>query len=211
MITTIYSKSRKLFPFALVAFAIAILASCSSSNQFASSFGKRKYTTGHFSDPVAKVKTDNKPGISNTIVQTTNGTNNAVASNNVLTKTEKTVVKVPFSAQKNKPQVAKTTSTPNPVGLVIAKTPLVNSSDNVSLKESSNYQASQMASSSGYDGGNSGGRHHYLGAFFICLLLWLLFGLIYLITLGPLVGFLAVICFIAAVVYFILWLVTLAS
>jgi hypothetical protein len=40
---------------------ITFLVSCSSSNQLASSFGKRKYMKGHFSDPVSSIKGKLKP------------------------------------------------------------------------------------------------------------------------------------------------------
>ncbi len=58
MITKNKLKIRNFLPLLVVASAVMFLASCSSGNKFASSFNKRHYTKGHFSDPVAKVKTD---------------------------------------------------------------------------------------------------------------------------------------------------------
>jgi hypothetical protein len=52
-----FTKIRMLFPYLGIVVAAGILASCGSSNQFASHFSKRKYTKGIFLDPVAKVKT----------------------------------------------------------------------------------------------------------------------------------------------------------
>ena len=88
MITKIYSQSRKLFPFALVAFAVAMLASCSST-QVASSFSKRKYTNGRFSDPVAKVKTDFKRSNTTTVSLPATQTDNGIVTNNQVAKNKK--------------------------------------------------------------------------------------------------------------------------
>ncbi len=75
----------KNFQFAVAMTAIAgMLASCSSTNQFASSFGKRKYTKGYYVDAPSSVK---EVVSSNKTVLIAKNNNLTVKENPVSTKT----------------------------------------------------------------------------------------------------------------------------
>jgi len=59
MILTKFIKVQKLFKVLFLLGLVGFFAYCTSSNnKMASSFSKRKYTKGHFSDPVAKANLD---------------------------------------------------------------------------------------------------------------------------------------------------------
>jgi hypothetical protein len=217
MFTTIYSKSRKLFPIALVAFAVAMLASCSSSNQFASSFSKRKYTPGHFSDPVAKVKQGN----ANTATAAIIVDNKVEANNTLLTKNEKATVKTNFSTPakpanvKNDKPVATALKTLKQHVFGITKAP-VNTSSNLSLQQTSTIQDTPAYGDHG--GGGDRPHHHYLLDCLLCLLLWLVFIILAAASAvggsGAGLGLFAILAYIAAIaalVFFILWIVEIAS
>lgn len=61
MNTNNFATVKKIFIFTLFCIGVTMLSYCTSSGgRGASSFAKRKYTKGHFSDPVAKVKTQYK-------------------------------------------------------------------------------------------------------------------------------------------------------
>src|SRR5271154_1061058 len=66
-----HSKIIRFSQFILLFGAITFLSYCTSSPKTASNFGKRKYTKGHFSNPVAKVKTEYNPSINNYTVTST--------------------------------------------------------------------------------------------------------------------------------------------
>ena len=225
MLTTIYSKSGKLFPIALVVFAIAFLASCSSSNQFASSFSKRKYTNGHFSDPVAKVKASDKPGNYNSSNLNTRVTNNLVANNAVIHQNQEKAIKVNFShpvkseyAKKDKPAIASIVKFKNDIFSVTKSQVADNNAPYAAFRETSTIQDSPAYGDHGGNGGRENGHHHYLLDCLLCILLWLVFLILAAASVvsgsGACLGLFAILAYIAAIaalVFFILWIVDIAS
>lgn len=222
MFTIIYSNSRKLFPIAFIAFALTILASCSSSNQLVSSFSKRKYTNGHFSDPAAKLNTSKKPGNSRLIENVVKQT---VINSNLLTQNQEEYIKVNFGhpvksnfVKKDNP-ASRYLRTLKKTAFTITQSSASNSTNsNVSLKETPTIQDSPSYSD---HGGNDGGghyHHHYLLDCLLCVLLWLIFIILAAASVvsgsGAGLGLFAILAYIAAIaalVFFILWIVDLAS
>ena len=196
-----------------------MLASCSSSNQFASSFSKRKYTTGHFSDPVAKVKAPNV----NASVLTVTGNNDLPVNNVQLAKNEKPAPKADFNSPAKSGHVAEKNNSVFALmktvkqGMYrIAKVP-VNSEGNISLKGNSSIQDSPAM---GDHGGGGGGSTHrpYLLYCLLCILLMLVFFILAAASVvsgsgGGLVfwAYLAYFAGLAATVFFVLWIIQLAS
>ncbi|HTA27421.1 MAG TPA: hypothetical protein VK809_06520, partial [Bacteroidia bacterium] len=198
---------------------------CTSSPKTASNFGKRKYTKGHFADPVAKVKMEYKPYDDSTISPGTHATPSENSDNTAVTKysdkkdvqpgftTKPTNVAPPFGSQ------------PKQEAYSIAKNPSsANPENNVSLKENSTVNAypyveqSHPYERSGNDN-SSGLLIAWILALAISVLCYLL--LIAYITsvatgasatagTGCLLVVLGTFAFVAAIVLFILWVVALS-
>ncbi len=235
MKTSISSKLRNLVPAALVFVTVGFLASCTSSNKVASSFGKRKYTHGHFSDPVAKVKTNYKPagpalaiaqpkGVdtkntpavqkfnsnTTTVATSDNKATAPVAATNSVTKAKHGLLNINLSKSSG-------------LSISSGSTTLSLSSNNVSLKENStNSQAGY--NEHGSSSSDSGMNHYlkmcllFLAIWLICILLEIVFAVGTATTgsagsfgLAVLFGLIGWICFIVSIVFFILWLVDISK
>jgi hypothetical protein len=212
-----YSNLRKLIPFAIVAIVITMLASCSSSNQMASSFSKRKYMPGRFSDPIAKVKT----GAANTIASVANDTKNVVNEIKTLAKAEKTTEPSAIAQAKpvyikaDKPKLAAKASAQSHLAAKAVVMAVDKKEVNSTEQTSSVYASPNSLESTMSD---NGGHHHYFGYFLICLLLMLLF---LILAAGSAVSgsgggallfvLLYIFAGIAALVFLVLWIINLAS
>jgi hypothetical protein len=210
-----YSNLKKLMPVAILAIVFSMLASCSSSNQFASSFSKRKYMTGHYSDPIAKVKvearnavniasSDIKEAVSESKI-TLNKEDGKISESNTTANQKLSNYKAvqPVLASKHSSQKSVTN------GLAAA-----NGKKNVSTIEQNSSTTSSPDSVEKTAG--EGGHHHYLGLFFLCLLLGLIFLLLAAVSVvgGSAAGLglfaiLAYIMWIAAIVFLVLWIISL--
>ena len=182
--------------------------SCSSSSQMASSFGERKYMKGHFSDPIATIKAKFAP-------------DNTIAGPAVIHNKQK--VEIPNSiaspysiinAKALSPIVTKT------IGLG-KKQVMVNStvgvSSAISFKGNASVKANSDESISEYHhDSDSGSEHHYLKFFLIFLLISIIFLILLLLVFGGsgagvLSLLISVACFIIALVFLFLWLISLAG
>jgi len=206
MITTNYLKSGRKHIVLLITTITVLFSACSSSNQIASSFGKRKYTKGHITSPIVKLKTEYK---SYTITAPVIPLQKVSVENTTLTKTATADVKANFSAP-SKSSIVFNQPGKSPLN-AITKNAETNTKDNVSLLENST-NAINIASGVGYQDHNGNAhRHHYLLDFFLCLLLFIVFGLLALSALSGFFGVLSWLFGIAAVVFFILWIVSLTT
>jgi hypothetical protein len=171
----LYSNLKKLMPIAILVIVLSMLASCSSSNQFASSFSKRKYMTGHYSDPVAKVKTE----IGNAVNAITSDNKKAADNNAVTLKKADSKISEPSAiadqksgnAKAAQPYQASKHSSQKNVANKIAAATADNKNVTTVEKNSSIYSSPDSTEKTTSDGGH----HHYLALFFLCLLLALLF------------------------------------
>jgi hypothetical protein len=178
----------------------------------ASSFSKRRYTPGHFSNSIAKVNTDvkkDKPAAVSLPV----AENGAIVSPNTpIAKNEKNIVKPNFAISATKPvnrneKPVYAVSNTFKKGITgLAKAVSANAEHNLTTYQPAPIET--VAAYGDHNGGGGGEGHHYLRKCFLCLLLWVIFGLLWLITFGPILGFLAWLFFVLAVVFLILWVVT---
>ena len=214
---TFYTNLRKLTPIVVTAIILSMLASCSSSNQMASSFSKRKYMPGHFSDPIAKVKTE----AVNTIASAANSTKKVVDEIKTIAKTEEKNVAQPVAvaqvkatpSKTNKPRVATKTLSQNHVA---AKLAVAVDTKNTSMQETSaTYSSPSSLENVQHD---SGEHHHYFLYFLLSLLAMILF---LILAAASVVGssgsgfFLWIALYyiagIAALVFLVMWIISLAS
>ena len=207
-------KLAKNISMVLLMVAVAFIFSCNSGSKIASSFGKRKYTKGHFYDPIAKVKTGFWKSHPTTLVSEQGVAQAPQIDNSTLTKTNSATAKPHFAAWANThllpAKKVKTTGSP-PV------TATSSNSDNISQNISSQdfpLQADHMYSQ---DVDNM--QHTYLLGWIICLAIVLLLFLIlaaigsgtFVNLLGCLYIGLIFIFFVGAITFFILWLVAIAK
>jgi hypothetical protein len=233
MLTTSISKLRKLVPALFILLAVAFLSSCNSSNKVASSFGKRKYTKGHFSDPIAKLKMEYKPSntaalsmaqpkkveVKNTPAVQKSNTNasTTVAANNKATNAVANTAGTQTRHEALKVHSSKST------GISIAYNKLLTTSEKLGATTTQDnsvagYNEHGSASSS------SSGMNHYLKMCLIFLAIWLICILLVVVFavgsvasggtgFGAAVLFdlIAWICFLVSVVFFILWLIDISK
>jgi hypothetical protein len=212
-----YSIFKAKLPFIAGITLLSFLASCSSSNQFASSFGKRKYTKGYYFDNVASVKPVNKQATGNT------------SNNTVVTNEEKQIeAAIEPVVAKQTPSVTKAIMHNLKAAIAPAHkakhdnsgAPAV-AANNTTTSVNAAYSYAPDNVTSYHHGGDGGGgnEHHFgrkclicLGIVFICAILtiatipvgggggaWLLF------------AFIAYIAAICAIVFLVLWLVNLGN
>ncbi len=211
-----YSNLKKLMPLAVLAIVISMLASCSSSNQVASSFSKRKYMAGHYSDPIAKVRvevknavnvasSDAKEAVNNSKIALNKEEGKMVESNTIADQKSVNTVVQPDLASKHLLQKNVTT------GIAAA----AEGKKNVNTIEQN---TSVSSPNSVEKTAGDGGHHHYLGLFFLCLLLGLLFVILAAASVvgGSAAGLgifaiLAYLMWLAALVFLILWIISLVS
>ena len=223
MLTKHFSKVRNLLRVTLLFGVVALLSYCTSSPKTASSFGKRKYTKGHFSDPVAKVKMEYKPYDEDKIATSTQAAKSVGTENTTLTKIsdkKKEIIGTYVAAAKKVETVVEKQA--KSIGHAIAKSPLVVAT-NLSLKENS-VSNSYPYVEHGYihEHGDDNKKSTYLLIWIIALVVSLLCLLIaaaafsittstagcstgcILLSISSLAG-------LVAIIFFILWLVALSS
>jgi hypothetical protein len=200
--------------FILLFGAIALLPYCTSSPKTASNFGKRKYTKGHFSDRVAKVKTEYRPSENNSTITSTINNEHAVNLDDIISKstTHSSGLKPNFSLpvsygnqSSNQPE-----SIPNSV----SKSGTVSSAGKVSQSQNSSDFPRGGYADRIYNGPDA---HTYLISWIVCILAGIILILLASILgfseatlgLGCLLVVASVIFFAAAVVFFVLWLITI--
>ena len=222
MITKYFSKTGNFFKFVFLCLAIAFLPYCSSSDRGASSFAKRKYTKGHFSDPVAKVKTDYKSYGAATTVSPVNHLQNTGVENTPFTKTTASANNIDANSNHANRDKQNTTG-----GINISKSPAVYGNGNASLKESSASLADHPYDHGGghmYQHGDGDRAGTYLLVWILCLagaiLCFLLLATLSASSVGAggselgagcfLLSF-STLLFIAALVFFILWIIELTK
>ena len=197
MISTKFIKAQKLFKVLFLFGIVGFFAYCTSStNKLASSFSKRKYTKGHFSDPVAKTNLDYSPYGANITLAPKNQLQAPPVENTPAAVNEKAGIKGPAKSISSK-------------GNEITKSPVISYKNNVSLKENMPYNPYHH-----YGDDNGHDQHSSSGSSFLLLVAdaasfgaGIGGGLGAGCVLYVLGGFL----FIAAVVLFILWIVTIVK
>jgi hypothetical protein len=203
-----FSRVVKLLRFFLLAGGIAFFSYCSTSPKTASSFGKRKYTKGYFSDPVAKLKMDYTPFNSiesNTSYKYSQNTYNQ--SNNIYGYPVTTDAKNNFTVPR------KQVSYQNKTGGDVDFKRQSSLQNNTSVKEC---PAGDDKPSDGYNHRIYSGPDSttYLVAWLTCLGIALLIALLAAAAgsgnLGCFLTGIGVFAFIAAVIFFVLWLVAIA-
>ncbi|HTA83586.1 MAG TPA: hypothetical protein VK783_11645 [Bacteroidia bacterium] len=215
----IYSNLKKLMPVAILAIVFSMLASCSSSNQFTSSFSKRKYMTGHYSDPVAKVKVE----IRNTANVASTDVKEAVSESKMSLNKEVGKISESYTAADQKlsnykaVQPALVSKHSSEKNMTNGLTAAADSKKNVNTIEQ-NSSATSSPDSIEKTTGDGGGHHHYLGLFFLCLFLGLIFLLLAAASVvgGSAAGLglfaiLAYLMWVAAIVFLILWIISLVA
>jgi hypothetical protein len=214
----LYSSLKKLTPIVTLAIVLSMLASCSSSNQFASSFSKRKYMTGHYSDPIAKVKAE----VGNAINVAATDNKKAMDNNAVTLKKEDGKITEPSAADQKSAssktaqpcRASKHSLHKNLANKIAAATSDKKNANSIEQNTSISTSPDSLEKTTS----DSGGHHHYLLAFFLCLLLGLLFTVLAAasVVAGSAAGLglfaiLAYVMWIAALVFLILWIVSLVS
>ena len=205
--------------------AVVALSYCTTAPKTASSFGKRKYTKGHFSDPVAKIKTEYSPySENNTMASPQPNQKEDVDKSNFINKSEKKDIKANFTAATQTLKTTISNQVKQTVG-AIANNIASSGNNNVSLKENSS------VSSQPYDPGGHPYQHEENNKASTYLLAWLISIIVALIcfflfvgeannianggsaavSTGCLLLTLMVIAFIAAIVFLILWIVALSN
>jgi hypothetical protein len=192
---------------------MTFLFSCSSSNQLASSFGKRKYMKGHFSDPIASVKTKYRPTVNIVAepapVHYANKMELPKVSDLLLSvaspKMLITALTKPMMALRKKQAVVKTQKS------IPAS---ASSKGNVTTMAVAN--ADESITTYHHGGEGSASDHHY-GRTAIYWFLFALLCMLLVVGLGPdspvwgeLILF-AGIGFLVAIIYFIVWIVSLGA
>ena len=201
---------------------VTFVFSCNSGNTVASNFGKRKYTRGHFNDPVAKVKTNYSTGtpsaaLSQPIISENNWVENPLPVKS--SSLEKPDFGTPGSTNQvnltpNKPAIPTTAKNNNP-----------ESKNNVSLNENSTtgYEHPYEHGDQNhiYRRGGSDQAGTYLTVWLVCLALAIICLLLFAaaassigssgIGAGCLLLTLSGLGFILAIVFFILWIVAIAG
>ncbi len=201
--------TRNISKFLFVSVAIGFLSSCMSTTQFAS----RKYTKGHFSDPIAKVNVDLLPSGANTAVAASGETQ---AKTIIAQNTKKSVASAPVAETRlntaPKQQVSFTRQAKS-VKIALANSPSVTNKDNVSLSDNA-----ITAVTDHHDSGNggSGSGHVWLRYALICLIIALIATIVGAIVffggaflLAYLLYVIAGVAWLGFVIFMILWLVEL--
>jgi hypothetical protein len=196
---------RNLSKFLFVSVTIAFLPSCMSTTQFAS----RKYTKGHFSDPIAKVNVDLLPSGANTTFEPAKQTKTIIAENSSKSAISVPVTETKISAAPKQHIIF--TSKEKSLKVVVSNSPAGINKDNVSLSENS---VTSVTEHHGDNDSGGGGGHHFLARALICLLIALLATILAIaVGLGGALGLavlfyvIAVIAWIAFVVFAVLWLI----
>jgi hypothetical protein len=170
------------------------LASCMSTSQFAS----RKYTKGHFSDPIAKVNVDLIPSGSNT----PNTVAQVSPSKTVSTQNTKTTKVAVVETKNTAPKQGLTFTTKEKSVKVAVGAPAATYKDNVSLSENS------VTGVTDHHGDGGGDEHHgYLWKALVCLLVAILLTILAaVVAVGGAIG-LGAVLYIFAVIFWIAFLV----
>ena len=212
MISTKFIKAQKLFKVLFLFGIVGFFAYCTSStNKLASSFSKRKYTKGHFSDPVAKTNLDYSPY----------GANITLAPKNQL---QAPPVENTPAAVNEKAGIKGTAKSISSKGNEITKSPVISYKNNVSLKENMPYNPyHHYGDDNGHDQHSSSGSS-FLLAWILCLIASVICFLLLVadaasfgagigggLGAGCVLYVLGGFLFIAAVVLFILWIVTIVK
>lgn len=203
-------KAQKLFKVLFLFGVVGFFAYCTSStNKMASSFSKRKYTKGHFSDPVAKTNPEYLPYGSNIPAAAKNHLQAQVADNHTSTTDTKTNFNSP----------AKTASSNS---VEITKSSSISYKNNVSLKENLPYNPYHHYNDDNSHDSHSSNASTLLVAWLVCLGVALLCLLLFsseatTVATGASVGAgcllltLMTLAAIASIVLFILWIVAIAQ
>jgi hypothetical protein len=179
---------------------IAFLSSCTSSNKLAFSFSKRKYTKGHFSDAIKKVKVDNKTYVYNSSIINLNRPLNKELKKAIVSKTN--IIKHMEFASANR------------IGIV--KVPIISNNRNTYLKI--NLMMPAYPDNDPHSTGHHSKASKYLLSWLICLGVALISYFFCLeLALGTssstsaigasiILGYFSVVALLVALVFFILWL-----
>ena len=222
MLTKYFSKAGNWFKLILLFTGLSFLTYCSSNNSVVSSFGKRKYTKGHFSDPVAKVKTDYMQGNPSISLAQQRIPQNNRTENSLPVKNASGFEKNNFGATANAKQPKDKSSIP-----FIAQNNNPESKNNVSLKENSTAEYEHP-----YEHGDHIYRQHgdsdHAETYMLTWILLVVAALVCILLLsttavggiaaatnpvgvGCLLGGIFVLLIILALVFFILWIVAIAG
>ena len=200
-----HSTIRNISKFIFVSISLSFLASCMSTTQFAS----RKYTKGHFSDPIAKVNVDILPSVSNAATELVKQSQNIITKTQNILKVSTTVTETRLNKTIQKKGI-NFTSQQKSVKLV-SNGPNTINKDNASLSENSVTTVTQTNDHG--NGGGSVGGHGYLWIALVCLLVAIVAAIVgavfFLVSYGLALIFyiISVIAVIGFLVFGILWLI----
>jgi hypothetical protein len=177
-----------------VSLLLAFLTSCMSTNQFAS----RKYTKGHFSDPIAKVNVDFVPSGTNTAAETVKPCTVSQGLNSP--KVSTTVSEIPLKSTPK--QVITITNKQNQGYKTITNIAAGNgiTKSNISSSENSVLAVTDQ-------GGSGWNEHTYLRYAIICLIVAVIATILLAVILFVLFDIIAGIAWLGFIVFLILWLV----
>jgi len=190
-------KARSIFTYLLAIILIGFLASCGSTGSL-SSFAKRKYMKGRFSDPIEGLSA--KSG-------STDLRANVIAKHRAM-KSEaenRTVASVSPVVVENSAPIAPAET--KPVAQNQTKQAIVTKLTHISLLKGStaiSERQPESITSVNQTAGTEDG-HHYFGHFLLCILLCLILGLLGFVV--PFLWYISGVCFILAIVFLILWLI----
>ncbi len=219
-----FFKAGNFAKFLCLSLTVVLFSYCTTYNNVASSFGKRKYTKGHFFESVPKINTAYNAGSQNTTVKSEANPQNEVSFNKSLITNTTNAVKAIFTAPATTATVKESTHKKAiEEAATIAKSTSPVATENVSKKESS--------SNDPYVGQNNHVYKHddskqgtFLAGWLICLALSLLLVLLFVnwadtanvnnnstAGTGCIFGLLLLLSLIGTIVFFILWVVSLSS
>ncbi len=216
---------KNFFKFTLLFGAVAFLSYCTTSPKTASNFGKRKYTHGHFSDPVAKVKMEYKPSAEPNLAPTTHANPSENTANNLLVKpSDKNNSKPTFTAKATNSVTPSGNRPKQEAGTIAKNESAASANNNISLKVNSGVSAYPYVEQ-GHPYEHGGGDRSSgllvawllaLGVSVLCYLLLIAYaasaasGTSVTAGVGCFLVIFGTFAFIAAIVLFILWIIAIS-
>ncbi len=222
--TGIANLSKILFLFA----ALMVIAQCNTSNKVASGFGKRKYTPGRYTDQTARINGSYTPAGPGSEVQAAGARTDAKPVSPSGSNASPIPAAHPLTAPV--PPLVIAAERKLGVNILSGNTKTDNGNAAISLKESASHKLQIPHDPRGdysRDSDNSARKQaSYLTAWLVCLGITIICWLVLLGELnstansptysngygtGCVLGLIGTFAFIAAVVFFILWIIAIAS
>jgi hypothetical protein len=196
-----FTKSKNVFTYLVAIVLIVSLASCGSTGSM-SSFAKRKYLKGHFSDPVDGLSSKSVSGSMRSTIIAKHKVLNREHENMISSNPSPVVSQSVPAAETKTPALNHKQPAKPSVATVLPVVPIVNNGPVVTERQPESITSVNQTT------GNEDG-HHYFGRFLLAALLALIFLILGIALLSGFLLIISYLCWLAAIVFFILWIIHL--